>query len=206
MANTKTQINTSIELPLSGFGRSSFHIYSDPDQDAKAKKLIKDLPKILFDAYKLGCDRFSKRIKDAAIKCIDTQIPPKGTTWPALSKSYIEKKGDNLIYIYGYQYRNSIGIHKENVYYTTGAFYKTSYYVGLPRGVQKQSGKGQRKYKEITLIQVANILERGSNGKIPKRELWGPLYRSGGTNTGKEALERTVKKAIQDLIRNGKYL
>jgi hypothetical protein len=194
---TKYQINHYLDTPL---GR--IHFYADPIQQKKAEKLIKDTPHILFDAYEDAAMRFGKEIIKRARQCIDSGLPPRGAYWPPLSPKYIAAMGgDDRFYLKTVQYYESIGIHRENVYFQNGTFAKTRIFIGLPKGVMKIPPRYSRKHL-LSLIQVANILENGSPRRnIPPRPLWKPLYQD---LKGNERIKTFVIKAIQRQLK--KYM
>lgn len=192
------QLNQYVDTP---FGK--LHIYADPEELARAEKLIKDTPHILWDAWKDACERYGKDIVKAAKRCINTGTPPKGASWPPLSPQYLRTvKGDDRIYYKTGQYEDSIGIHKDNVYYTNGKLAKQRYFVGLPLGIRKEPAVPNRKRSPLTLIAVANILELGSPSRnIPPRPLWAPLYEQYGRG---ERIKRFVRNAIRRQLK--KYM
>ena len=185
------QINHYIDTP---FGE--LHIFSDPAETAKAERLIKETPKILWEAWKDAAERYGKNIVKEAKRCVSSGVPPKGVHWPPLSKRYVEAMaGDDRIYYKTGQYYESIGIHKDNVYYTTGVLAKQRYFVGLPQGKMKEPARFKSSRPPLSLIQVANILERGSmDGDIPPRPLWKPLFDAAG---GKERIRVFARNAIK---------
>ena len=186
MATVK-QINQYVETP---FGK--LHIFTDKEELARANKLIEDTPDILYDAYEDAAKRWGGKVVKAAKKCIETQRPPKGVSWPPLSEAYVDSMGhDNRIYFKSGQYEESIDIHKEKVEYYGSNKTGVRYFVGLPNGTKKSKPRHKRK-KYLTLQQVAKILEFGG-GKIPPRPLWRPLYEEFG---GKKSIERYVKNAV----------
>lgn len=185
------QINHYVETP---FGQ--LHIFSDPAQTKKAKALIDGCPKILFEAYKDAAERYGKIIVKEAKRCINSGMPPKGATWPPLSKRYIAAMGgDDRIYFKSGQYEESIGVHKDNVYFTNGTFDRTRYFVGLPLGVTKWPARYKTKRRPLSLIRVAQILEQGAPSRsIPPRPLWTPLFNASG---GKERIKTFVRNAVK---------
>lgn len=186
----QVQINTYLDLPI---GR--LRIYADKEDLEKAKKLIDDMPEILTEAYLDAANRWGGKLKKEAIRCIETNQPPKGVSWPPLSPKYVASMGgDDRRYFKSGQYEESIGIYKESVSYLGSSKRGTRVYVGLPNGVMKLHPK-KNKAMGITLQRVAKILESGSkDGRIPPRPLWKPLYEQLG---GKKSIERYVTNAIK---------
>lgn len=186
----QVQINTYLDLPI---GR--LRIYADKEDLEKAKKLIDDMPEILTEAYLDAANRWGGKLKKEAIRCIETNQPPKGVSWPPLSPKYVASMGgDDRRYFKSGQYEESIGIYKESVFYLGSSKRGTRVYVGLPNGVMKLHPK-KNKAMGITLQRVAKILESGSkDGRIPPRPLWKPLYEQLG---GKKSIERYVTNAIK---------
>ena len=187
----KYQINHYVDTP---FGQ--LHIFSDPAETAKAGRLINDCPKILWNAWKDAAQRYGKNIIKEAKRCINSGMPPKGAVWPPLSPKYVEAMaGDDRIYYKTGQYEESIGVHTENMYYTSGAFARPRYFVGLPLGVNKEAVRYKSKRRPLSLIRVAQILEQGSPKRnIPPRPLWKPLFDASG---GKERIKVFVRNAIK---------
>ena len=163
----QVQINTYLDLPI---GR--LRIYADKEDLEKAKKLIDDMPELLTEAYLDAANRWGGKLKKEAIRCIETNQPPKGVSWPPLSPKYVASMGgDDRRYFKSGQYEESI-----------------------PNGVMKLHPK-KNKAMGITLQRVAKILESGSkDGRIPPRPLWKPLYEQLG---GKKSIERYVTNAIK---------
>ena len=186
----QVQINTYLDLPI---GR--LRIYADKEDLEKAKKLIDDMPELLTEAYLDAANRWGGKLKKEAIRCIETNQPPKGVSWPPLSPKYVASMGgDDRRYFKSGQYEESIGIYKEAVSYLGSSKRGTRVYVGLPNGVMKLHPK-KNKAMGITLQRVAKILESGSrDGRIPPRPLWKPLYEQLG---GKKSIERYVTNAIK---------
>ena len=194
MASVK-QINQYVETP---FGK--LHIYTDPAELEKATKLIKGSSKILYDAYRDAASRWGGKVVKAAKKCIASQVPPKGVSWPPLSEKYKDwVGGDDRIYFKSGQYYEAIGVHEEKVefYRSTKTGYR--YFVGLPNGVKKWPARYSTK-KPLTLQKVAKILEFGAKD-IPPRPLWIPLYKEMG---GDKRIQLYVKNAIKRQLK--KYM
>lgn len=186
------QINHYVDTP---FGQ--LHIFTDPAETAKADRLIKDTPKILWEAWKDAAERYGKNIIKEAKRCINSGIPPKGVHWPPLSPRYVKAMaGDDRIYYKTGQYEESIGVHRENMYYSgSGAFARPRYFVGLPPGVMKIPARFKSRRRPISLIRVAQILEQGAPSmNIPPRPLWKPLFDAAG---GKERIKVFARNAIK---------
>lgn len=185
------QINHYVDLP---FGQ--LHIFTNPAETDKAERLIKDTPKILWNAWRDAAERYGKNIIKEAKRCINSGIPPKGAHWPPLSPKYVEAMGgDDRIYYKTGQYEESIGVHKENMYYTSGAFARPRYFVGLPPGVTKYAARFKSRRKPLSLIRVAQILEQGAPSRnIPPRPLWKPLFDAAG---GKDRIKVFARNAIK---------
>lgn len=186
------QINHFIDTP---FGQ--LHIFVDPNEANKAKRLINESPKILWEAWRDAAERYGKKIVKEAKRCINSGIPPKGATWPPLSPKYVEAMGgDDRIYYKTGQYEESIGIHRENVYFAkTGAFSRPRYFVGLPPGKMKIPPRYGYKRRPLTLIRVAQLLEQGIPSRnVPPRPLWKPLFDASG---GKDRIKIYVRNALK---------
>lgn len=187
----QVQINTYLDLPI---GR--LRIYADKEDLEKAKKLIDDMPELLTEAYLDAANRWGGKLKKEAIRCIETNQPPKGVSWPPLSPKYVASMGDdNRRYFKGGQYEGSIDIYTEDVSYMGSSKKGTRVYVGLKNGVKKEHPKKASVTTNLTLQEVAKILEAGTkDNRIPPRPLWKPLYEQFG---GKKSIERHVINAIK---------
>lgn len=146
----------------------NLQIYVNPTQQAKARKLIKDIPKILEDSYNITATKLANRIVAQAKSCISHGTPPKGShvSWPPHSERTIKRIGNHPLLYWSSQYYHHISVLKRGK--TISAGVKGKIAKTRPDG-GKPSG--------LTLSQVAKILENGTeDGLIPERPLWRPLY------------------------------
>lgn len=187
----KYQINHYVDTP---FGQ--LHIFTDKTETIRAERLLNETPKILWEAWKDAAERYGKNIVKEAKRCVNSGMPPKGAYWPPLSPKYVKSMaGDDRIYYKSGQYEESIGIHKENIYYRSGAFAMPRYFVGLPTGVMKIPARYKSKRRPISLLRVAQILEQGAPSRnIPPRPLWKPLFDASG---GKDRIKVFVRNSIK---------
>jgi hypothetical protein len=191
------RVNTYIDSP---FGR--VQIYTDPEAQAKAERLLRETPKLLTKAYVDAAERYGKEILKMAKRCVETSTPPKGTQWPLLGKRYAERKADyprTQWYYDGACYLENIGIWKERIVYPSnfsGIRTGNRVYIGLPTGKHHDmAGMASRSNSgpPLTLQKIGKILEQGSrDGTIKPRPLWKPLY----DLYGKKDIKVLVKNAI----------
>lgn len=100
--------------------------------------------------------------------------------WAPLSEKYKE-------------YKIKKGYNPDSILRMTGLYYKSitkwsngmNYFVGVKRSTRYTKRKG----KNLTVTQVATILEHGSSIlNIPARPLWGPSYKQFGGNARLKSL------------------
>lgn len=84
-------------------------------------------------------------------------------------------------------------------YYRTGVFYRSlslyeyrgRTYVGLPSGIRTENG--------LTLVQLARLLESGSD-KIPARPLFAPSFQAaGGTTELRKQILKSIRQELSHL-------
>lgn len=191
-----TQINFYTDLP---FGQ--LRIFVDPHQNAKAIKLLKETPQAIARAYQKSTEAFANKVIKRVRECINRGVPPKGATWPPLSKKYVQHEGgDDRIYYKTGQYFESVGLYKERVEYYRSTKVGSRQYVGLPNQVTKLPTRSHKKGL-LTLQLVARILEsgsrvgEGSRGYVPQRALWKPVYEEVG---GKRSLVNSIQTNLQN--------
>lgn len=180
-------IKLSITLPTE-FGE--LEIYANPTRLKKAEELIRKTPKILNDAYEIAAHKFANRLVRMAKYCLANGIPPRGSgvSWPPHAESTVRRLGEHTLLYWSSQYYHHIRVIKRGKHIA----------VGVPPGLKKTRPDGSRSYSELTLSQVAKILEFGSrDGKIPKRPLWQYLWPSiGGDSPYKRELVQQIRKQI----------
>lgn len=188
-------INKTITLPV-----GDLQIYVNPQQEAEARALIRKCPQILKNGYEKGCIKFAQGLLKIVRKSLNTGQPPSGTykiSWPPHSQHTIRKYGEHTLLKLTGQYARSVAIRRQPK--------NNNIFVGLPPNVPKQKrvGKNQGSVYDdnnVTLNQVALILERGG-GSIPPRPLWRPAwYAMGGT----KELRKVIKRYIQIEVRRYK--
>ncbi len=154
----------------------------------KALRMFDQLPVAVNTGYELGSVRVANDIRRIVRKNIKSNGPP-GVHWPALSLAYQQfkkRKGGDTNKMWNFKgtyYKNIKVIHK-----------KGAIYVGVPaykRGTVHKS-------KNLTLGQIANILERGSaESGIRARPLWKPSFKEFG---GKPKTQKVIVRAIRDHV------
>lgn len=175
-------VNITISTPL-----GDLQIYTDPKEQARAEKLISEIPSIMKNAYDRATEKFGNQLLRLVKKCLRTGIPPRGTHWDPHSANTIKRYGEHTLLNYTGQYLRSVQIVKQ----------KNRTYVGIPTNLKKIR-KGDRTSKR-TLNQVAIMLEYGSRGdNLPPRPLWKPVFEQvGGKKVLKETLVRELRKEIR---------
>ena len=177
-------VNRTLGIP---FGR--FEIYVDKAQQARAERLIRDIPSILTKSYENGTRKFGKQLLRILKKCLSTGTPPAGSgvSWPPHSASTVKSLGEHTLLNWTGQYRRSVNIYHQ----------RNRTYVGLPNNVRKirKKGKGSKK----TLNQIAILLEYGSrDSNLPPRPLWAPAYKVAG---GNKSLQKEIRNEIRKQLR-----
>lgn len=198
MAST---INFYLDTP---FGK--LQVYADPKKLAKAEKLLKDMPYLLFNSYKKTAEKLGKKVVEHAKYCVERSIPPTGVSWPPLSKDYARKRSADPIgewYYDGACFFENIGIQYDKMEYLkgyTGIKTGARVYIGLPQQkYHNKMGIGSRSNKKppLTLQKIGKILENGTrDGKVKPRPLWAPLYKIYFADKNK------VRKSIETNLRN----
>lgn len=155
----------------------------------KTKNLLSTIDATVLLGYKAGQLSAANKLK----KAIRRNIRDNGGSlgWEPLSVRYQE-------------YKAELGFDPSRMLYMTGAYYWNitvwnngiNYYVGLKKGVNS------RNYftgGNITLGQIANILEYGSDSRsIPARPLWHPTFRQiGGATRIKGIVMWHIRNQIQ---------
>lgn len=154
----------------------------------KALRMFNTLPVVVNASYELGAMKVAKDIQREVKKNIRNNGPP-GVHWEPLSPAYMKfkkKRGGDTNKMWNFKgtyYKNIKIIHKRGAIYVGVPAYK--------RGtVHKNSNK--------TLIQIANILERGSHANnIKARPLWKPTFKAYG---GKPKVAKVITRTMRDHI------
>ena len=178
-------------------------LYVDPAKIAKAERIIKEMPEIETRAFHKGCTNFGKMLATYVRRCIKTNTPPHGVSWPPHSEAYLKKydvKG--FWYLSGQMFRS---IKLRN--------YQGGYYVGpnpTEKAVDPVNKYGRSRTSNLTLIQLARLLEVGTfagagsslyTNYIPARPLFRPSFKAvGGTERLKKYLIDNLRKQIKPYL------
>ena len=197
-------------------GLGTLRIYSDPKQTKQALRLIKDVPTLMYSAYVDAAQRFGSLVVKRARECIDRDQPPKGTSWPPLSKEYVKRYHPNGHYFLNGLYYEAIGIYVDKVAFAgTGKFAGYQVHIGLPTSGSKQYHTNYVKTKtsrgNLTMLQLGNLLEFGfqafGKAQVPPRPLWIPIYAEfGGKNRLRVYLSNAIKRQVENYIAHGCHL
>lgn len=144
------------------------------------------------NGYDKAIQSFANQLLRIVKTAVKLGIPPKnsGVRWE--EKSPNSKNPDHLYWVTGLYYR-SMGIFN----------FRGRTYVGLKNNRRASSGS------DITLIELANLLEKGTKGiglhsndgglnRIPPRPLWEPAYKN--SMGGNAALKKRVIKLIRQSL------
>lgn len=188
-------VNRTIRLPV-----GDLTIYVNPKQEEEAWRLIKKCPQILKKGYEQGCLQFAQKLLKIVKKSLNSGMPPpgQGVSWPEHSLHTIKKYGEHKLLNLTGQYAKMVAIRKQKK--------NGNIFVGLPPNVPKikQKGKNQGSVYDgnLTLNQVALILEYGTNNMvIPPRPLWRPAWAASG---GIKELRKVIRRNIQKEVRKYK--
>lgn len=170
--------SNKVNISLPSAPNVELHIEGDW---VKAERVIDGIDKSISKGYNKAIERCSKAIILLVKNAMRSGTPPRGsgTSWPALSPSYIHNTGRHPIYKHTGLYLKSIGVFK----------YKNRTVVGLPARVNRPG-------TSLTLNQIAIILEHG-NDDIPARPLWAPSFKAYG---GNDKLKKEIIKEIRSQI------
>lgn len=176
----------------------SLNVYLDENKVNQAKELIRRMPEIEIKAYRKGTINFGRMLSRYVRRCIMTNTPPPGVSWPPHSDSYLKKYDVKGFWYLSGQMLRSIRLREYN---------GERFYVGPDPGeaaIAPVNKKGRSHPSHLTLIQLARILEGGSytvHNDIPPRPLFRPSFKAvGGTERLKKYiianLRREIRKAL----------
>ena len=186
-------IYKSVTLP----GVDIVDVYVDQDKVEQAERLIKAMPSIEREAYNRACINFGNMLARYIRNCIKTSTPPKGVSWQPLSENYIKNYDVKGFWYLSGQMLRSIKLR----------YYQNGYYVGPNPGEKAADPKNRRgkvRKSKLTLIQLANLLERGTFSgagvvfnELPPRPLFRPSFNAvGGTDRLKKYLVSNLRREI----------
>lgn len=144
------------------------------------------------NGYDKAIQSFANQLLKIVMTAVKLGIPPKGSGVRWEEKSPHSKNPDHLYWVTGLYYR-SMGIFN----------FRGRTYVGLKNNRRASSGS------DITLIELANLLEKGTKGaglhsneeginRIPPRPLWRPAYQKsmGGNAALKKKIIKTIRQSL----------
>ena len=184
--------------------RSIFTIgaYIHPENIEKVRKLIAAMPEIETRAYQKACTNFGKMLAKYVRRCIMFNTPPEGVSWPPHSPDYLKKYNVQGFWYLSGQMLKSIRLRQ----------YQGSYYVG-PNPGEKAADPvniyGRSRTSKLTLVQLARILEGGTEGHsnskfhndIPARPLFRPSFKAvGGTERLKKYLIANLRREVKKYL------
>ena len=175
----------NITVPkLSGL---TLHVKLEGDWQ-KVDALVSDLGPSIQRGYDSAVNSFAKKLLSIVKKSLTLGIPPVGggVVWQPLAPATIRRWGQHPIYNLTGLYSRSVGLY----------VYKSRTLVGLPIGTRRSS------QKELTLNELAKILEFGSNdGRIPARPVWSPSLKAAG---GRDSIKKLILTSIRkELMKKG---
>lgn len=202
MANSLSTINSYLPTTFGGI-----QVYISPEDMRKVNnvdRFIKDSPRILRKSFRLSVEDFGMSVVNAAKSCIMSGRPPRGVSWPPLSKDYVRsyknfKHGDTLQFWWNSRYIYSrIGIYTQGAEIWGTKEKATQFYIGLPlQATHPHHGYPEsRRTPNLTLQKIAKFIENGV-GDVPPRPLFKPLFYQMG---GNDKLKKTIRQNIQKQI------
>ena len=176
--------------------------YIHPENIEKVRKLIAAMPEIETRAYQKACTNFGKMLAKYVRRCIMFNTPPEGVSWPPHSPDYLKKYNVQGFWYLSGQMLKSIRLRQ----------YQGSYYVG-PNPGEKAADPvniyGRSRTSKLTLVQLARILECGTEGHsnskfhndIPARPLFRPSFKAvGGTERLKKYLIANLRREVKKYL------
>ena len=185
----------------------SLDVYVDEAKINQAKELISRMPEIETIAYRKGTVNFGKMLARYVRKCITTNTPPPGVSWPPHSDDYLRNYDVKGFWYLSGQMLRSIRVREYN---------GNRFYVGPDPGeaaIAPVNKKGRSHSSSLTLIQLARMLELGSTAQyneegvqnthndIPARPLFRPSFKAvGGTERLKRYIIANLRREIQKAL------
>ena len=174
--------------------------YVNPENIEKVSRLIKSMPEIETVAYQKACTNFGKMLAKYVRRCIMSNTPPSGVSWPPHSEDYIKKYDVKGFWYLSGQMLRSIKLRQ----------YQGGYYVG-PNPNEKARDPvnryGRSRTSKLTLVQLARLLEGGTfagagssryTNDIPARPLFRPSFKAvGGTERLKKYLIANLRREVK---------
>lgn len=177
--------------------------YVNPENIEKVSRLIKSMPEIETVAYQKACTNFGKMLAKYVRKCIMSNTPPDGVSWPPHSEDYLKKYDVKGFWYLSGQMLRSIRLRQ----------YQGGYYVGPnpnDKAVDPVNRYGRSRTSKLTLVQLARLLELGTfagagssryTNDIPARPLFRPSFKAvGGTERLKKYLIANLRREVKKHI------
>ena len=177
--------------------------YVNPENIEKVSRLIKSMPEIETVAYQKACTNFGKMLAKYVRKCIMSNTPPDGVSWPPHSEDYLKKYDVKGFWYLSGQMLRSIKLRQ----------YQGGYYVGPnpnDKAVDPVNRYGRSRTSKLTLVQLARLLELGTfagagssryTNDIPARPLFRPSFKAvGGTERLKKYLIANLRREVKKHI------
>lgn len=175
-------------------------VYINPENIEKVNRLIKSMPEIETVAYQKACTNFGKMLAKYVRKCIMSNTPPEGVSWPPHSEDYLKKYDVKGFWYLSGQMLRSIRLRQ----------YQGGYYVGPnpnEKAVDPVNRYGRSRTSKLTLVQLARLLELGTfagagssryTNDIPARPLFRPSFKAvGGTERLKRYLIANLRREVK---------
>jgi len=172
--------------------------YINPENIEKVKKLIEAMPEIETIAYHKACTNFGNMLARYVRRCIMSNTPPEGVSWPPHSKDYLRKYNVKGFWQLSGQMLRSIKLRQ----------YQGGYYVGPNPGekaVDPVNKYERSRPSKLTLVQLARVLEGGFNikggGDLEARPLFRPSFKAvGGTERLKKYLIANLRREVKKYL------
>lgn len=176
--------------------------YVNQENIQKVDKLIKSIPEIETNAYHKACTNFGRMLARYVRRCIMFNTPPEGVSWPPHSNDYLKKYDVKGFWYLSGQMLKSIRLRQ----------YQGNYYVGPEpneKAIDPVNRYGRSRPSKLTLVQLARILEGGTEGHssskyhndIPARPLFRPSFRAvGGTERLKKYLIANLRREVKKYL------
>lgn len=177
--------------------------YVNKQNVEKVSRLIKSMPEIETTAYQKACTNFGKMLARYVRKCIMSNTPPRGVSWPPHSEDYLKKYNVKGFWYLSGQMLRSIRLRQ----------YQGGYYVGPNPGekaVDPVNKYGRSRTSKLTLIELARLLEGGTKSNsaskhftndISPRPLFRPSFKAvGGTERLKKYLITNLRREVKKYL------
>ena len=172
--------------------------YINPEKVKQVQKLLETMPEIEMRAYNKGCTNFGRMLARYIKRCIMTNTPPPGVSWPAHSEDYLKNYDPKGFWYLSGQMLRSISVFQRS---------NGRYYVGPPpdeMAIAPVNRKGRSHPSKLTLVQLARIQELGSytvHNDIPPRPLFIPSFKAvGGAARLQKYIVANLRREIKKVI------